>query len=41
VFTPEILDPEGLLWIRLANQGGALVVVVSFHPENLSPEDEP
>jgi hypothetical protein len=41
VFTTEILDPEGLLWIRLANQGGALVVVVSFHPENLSPEDEP
>lgn len=41
VFTPEIVEPEGRLWIRLARQGAALVVVVSFHPENFHPEDEP
>ena len=41
VFTPEIIEPEGRLWIRLAQQGATLVVVVSFHPVNFHPEDEP
>ena len=41
VFTPEIVEPEGRLWIRLAQQGATLVVVVSFHPENFYPEDTP
>ena len=40
VFTPEIIEPEGRLWIRLAQQGTTLMVVVSFHPENFHPEDE-
>ena len=41
VFTPELVEPEGRLWIRLAQQGAPLVVVVSFHPENIHREDEP
>ncbi len=41
VFTHEIIEPEGRLWIRLAQQGTTLVVVVSFHPENFHPEDMP
>lgn len=41
VFTPEIVEPEGRLWIRLAQQGATLVVVVSFHPENFHEEDTP
>ena len=40
VFAPEIIEPEGRLWIRLAHQGTTLVVVVSFHPENSHLEDE-
>jgi hypothetical protein len=41
VFTPQIIEPEGRLWIRLAQAGTTLVVVVSFHPENFHPKDEP
>lgn len=41
VFTPEIVEPEGRLWIRLAHQGATLVVVVSFHPENFHEEESP
>lgn len=41
VFTPDLIEPEGRLWIRLAHQGTRLVVVVSFHPENLTLEEEP
>jgi hypothetical protein len=41
VFTPAIVQPEGRLWIRLAQQGATLVVVVSFHPENFHEEESP
>lgn len=41
VFTPEIVEPEGRLWVRLAQQGATLVVVVSFHPENFHEEESP
>ena len=41
VFTPEIVEPEGRLWIRLAQQGATPAVVVSFLPENFREEESP